>query len=179
MTTDRRTTLIAATAHVAKQHGVQNITLEAVAEAAGISKGGLLYHYPTKDHLFIALSEYAISTFQRAFTAHQHAGKNPHEAYIYATLDGLADTEHLMHHTAGILVAAAQSPEALALWQAEYARLRSVLAASECPPHLSLLIQTACDGAWFSVLLGLQHREGGDLHRALHVLLDVLETEAA
>ena len=34
-----------------KEEGVVKLTLEAVAQRAGVSKGGLLYHYPSKEAL--------------------------------------------------------------------------------------------------------------------------------
>ena len=40
---------------VIERQGIANVTLEAVAAAAGMSKGGLLHHFPTKDHLVEAL----------------------------------------------------------------------------------------------------------------------------
>jgi AcrR family transcriptional regulator len=41
--------ILAAARQVISSHGVPRLTLEAVAAQAGISKGGLLYHFPTKD----------------------------------------------------------------------------------------------------------------------------------
>lgn len=37
--------------------GAANLTLDAVAQAAGVSKGGLLYHFPSKDALLAAMLE--------------------------------------------------------------------------------------------------------------------------
>lgn len=37
------------------EQGAWRLTLDAVAEQAGVSKGGLLYHFPTKDALLQAL----------------------------------------------------------------------------------------------------------------------------
>jgi AcrR family transcriptional regulator len=37
--------------------GASNLTLDAVAQTAGVSKGGLLYHYPSKDALLVAMLE--------------------------------------------------------------------------------------------------------------------------
>jgi AcrR family transcriptional regulator len=37
------------------EEGIAALTLEAVAKRAGVSKGGLLYHYPSKDKLVEAL----------------------------------------------------------------------------------------------------------------------------
>jgi AcrR family transcriptional regulator len=38
-------------------HGATEATLEMIAEAAGVSKGGLLYHFGSKDDLFAAFGE--------------------------------------------------------------------------------------------------------------------------
>jgi len=37
--------------------GAANLTLDAVAHSAGVSKGGLLYHFPSKDALLAAMLE--------------------------------------------------------------------------------------------------------------------------
>jgi len=37
--------------------GASNLTLDAVAQAAGVSKGGLLYHFPNKEALLAAMIE--------------------------------------------------------------------------------------------------------------------------
>ena len=50
----RATLLDAAEAVVARQ-GIANLTLESVAAEAGMSKGGLLHHFRTKDRLIEAL----------------------------------------------------------------------------------------------------------------------------
>lgn len=48
---------------IAAQKGVGQLTLEAVAEKAGISKGGLLYHFPGKKELIIALMDSYVCAF--------------------------------------------------------------------------------------------------------------------
>lgn len=51
----QRDRLFCATLSVALEHGFGRVTLDAVAERAGISKGGLLYHFPSKTKLITAL----------------------------------------------------------------------------------------------------------------------------
>lgn len=46
---------------IAAEKGVGQLTLEAVADRAGISKGGLLYHFPGKKELIIALMDSYVS----------------------------------------------------------------------------------------------------------------------
>jgi len=43
--------IIAAARRIVQRDGVAHLTIEAVAREAGFSKGGVLYHFPTKDSL--------------------------------------------------------------------------------------------------------------------------------
>ena len=52
-----REKLIEAVHHVVRSQGPANLTLENVAQAAGLSKGGLLYHFPSKDELIRGIVE--------------------------------------------------------------------------------------------------------------------------
>lgn len=50
-----RDVVLDAAESVILEQGIAALTLEAVANRAGVSKGGLLYHYPSKDKLVEAL----------------------------------------------------------------------------------------------------------------------------
>lgn len=51
-----RDRILDAAYRVASDHGAGHLTLEAIALAAGVSKGGLLYHFPSKEALIAALA---------------------------------------------------------------------------------------------------------------------------
>lgn len=57
--------VFAAMQRVIARQGVPHLTLEAVAAEAGISKGGLLYHFPSKDSLWQGLLEDFHTNFAR------------------------------------------------------------------------------------------------------------------
>lgn len=52
-----RERIFMAAEQVVSEVGAARLTLDAVAQAAGISKGGLLYHFPSKDALMGAVAE--------------------------------------------------------------------------------------------------------------------------
>ena len=52
-----RDRLLDAAEALARTVGAANLTLDAVAQAASVSKGGLLYHFPSKDALLAAMLE--------------------------------------------------------------------------------------------------------------------------
>jgi AcrR family transcriptional regulator len=56
-TCSARDRLLDAAEALARTVGAANLTLDAVAQAAGVSKGGLLYHFPSKDALLAAMLE--------------------------------------------------------------------------------------------------------------------------
>ena len=56
-----RDALLDAADHIVASRGVARLTLEEVAREAGVSKGGLLYHFKSKD----ALTEAMIGRFKK------------------------------------------------------------------------------------------------------------------
>lgn len=51
----KRDDIVAAAIRVARREGVLGLTLDAVRQEAGVSKGGLVHHFPTKETLLLAL----------------------------------------------------------------------------------------------------------------------------
>ena len=66
---DTRAKLLDAAAAVVRRDGAQALTLDAVAAEAGVSKGGLLYHFKSKRELLDALVERWLDEFQREIDA--------------------------------------------------------------------------------------------------------------
>ncbi|MGB6073132.1 MAG: TetR/AcrR family transcriptional regulator [Rhodococcus sp. (in: high G+C Gram-positive bacteria)] len=55
MSSDTRDRILDALESMLIEHGMTKVTLDSVAAAAGVSKGGLLYHFKTKDVLIAAM----------------------------------------------------------------------------------------------------------------------------
>ena len=75
--------ILGATREVAVKYGVSQLTIDAVAEAAGVSKGGVLYHFPSKKSLITALmQQYVDHLSQELETALSHQkGKSYHGTF--------------------------------------------------------------------------------------------------
>ncbi len=58
-----RDRLLDAAASLVPRRGAGELTLDAVAERAGVSKGGLLYHFPSKDALIKAMIARMVEAF--------------------------------------------------------------------------------------------------------------------
>lgn len=60
-----RDRILDASERLVAQTGASHLTLDAVAQSAGVSKGGLLYHFPTKEALLEGMVERHIGAVER------------------------------------------------------------------------------------------------------------------
>jgi len=74
--------LLDAATTIIMDHGVHQLTLEEVASIAGVSKGGLLYHYPSKEALLTAIVERLQTEQNDLYEALQREGYGPVEAFV-------------------------------------------------------------------------------------------------
>ena len=56
--------ILQATERVVLKQGAGNLTLDAVVKESGVSKGGLLYHFPNKDALLMAMLDRFVFTYR-------------------------------------------------------------------------------------------------------------------
>lgn len=57
---DTRKKILKAASNIAQQVGSAKLTIDAVAKEAEVSKGGVLYHFPSKKKLIAGLLEYSV-----------------------------------------------------------------------------------------------------------------------
>jgi AcrR family transcriptional regulator len=85
-----RERILASAVQVAIREGIPAMTLDAVAREAGVSKGGLLYHFSSKDELVAAILEHHAARIQKALEANMAADDNPRGRWFRA----LVQTSH-------------------------------------------------------------------------------------
>ncbi|TPK96640.1 TetR/AcrR family transcriptional regulator [Mesorhizobium sp. B2-4-12] len=105
-----REKILAAAADVARESGPGSLSLEAVASRAGVSKGGLLYNFPTKAKLMQGLVEGYLREFEQALEAanSNDNGENPLAVYIRLSAN---DCEEKQPSASWIFSAIAEDPD--------------------------------------------------------------------
>ncbi len=86
-----RERILASSVRVALRDGVSAMTLDAVAREAGVSKGGLLYHFASKDELIAAMLQHHAARIQKTVESRMAADPNPQGRWFRAlmqTIDG-------------------------------------------------------------------------------------------
>jgi AcrR family transcriptional regulator len=131
------------------------LTLDAVAQEAGVSKGGLLYHFSSKAQLLDAVVDRWEASFQAEIDA--AADGEPGgwiRAYVDVSAHDLADP-HTREIDSGILAVLALQPERLEAVRARYEGWQERIADDGIDPVDATIARLAADGLWFGELLGL------------------------
>jgi AcrR family transcriptional regulator len=152
---DTRSQLLDAAEAVVAQEGVRNLTLDAVAARSGISKGGLLYHFRSKEDLAAAMIERSIAWFDDALS---EAGANDDDAtgrftraYLKASLGMTPLTGAGFDKLCSAITTALLSyPEKLAPVREQGGRTQRDIEADGIDPVLATIIRLAIDGLWLS-----------------------------
>ena len=156
---DTKTRILDAAEEVVLRDGVARLTLEAAAAEAGLSKGGVLYHFPTRDALVAGMVAKIIDEFDRDIEQRLEGDPGPGaftRAYIGATMQPSAprpDREDRLG--AALIAAAAAQPDLLAPLQEAADRWQHRLEHDGLDPTVATLLRLACDGLWMCDLFGL------------------------
>src|SRR5699024_7061579 len=86
---DTKTLLLQSTSRIISERGFGRLTLDAVCKEAGVSKGGLLYHFPNKEALIQGLNYYVLQNTQQYIHEEEKNSKSFTEAYLRATIKSL------------------------------------------------------------------------------------------
>lgn len=166
-----RRDLLAAATRIVLRDGPARLTLDAIAREAGSSKGGVLYHFPTKDALVVAVVAAELARFEaaaaRAFAADRPTPGRALRAYVNATFDDALPEPDI---AAGLLAAVAANPDLLAPLRANAAAWQRRIAADGLDPTLATAVRLAADGLAFNDLFGAAP-PAADRHRLRQELL--------
>jgi len=109
-----RDRILASAEAVAREAGPANLSLDAVAAHAGVSKGGLLYHFPNKASLLAAMVEGFLADLDRRLQEQEKARGGGPDCVLQAYLDIFLEEQRSKRPPpSGILAAMAESPEFL------------------------------------------------------------------
>jgi AcrR family transcriptional regulator len=146
---------------LAQTAGVAALTLEAVAEKAEVSKGGLLYHFPSKQALIAGMVEGLCRTFDDLAAAARQADPEPLGRSARAYLS--AASGELWHSSRWLALVGALvlGPDLANAWRADVLAGRAADAAENTDPVAAAIVRLAADGLWVGGVLGLPMPDQG------------------
>ena len=171
-----RKAILQAAEAIVKRIGAANLTYDALVRESGITRGGITYHFPTKEALLRALVEHDTARWRETVEA-ERAQDGPLatlRAYIAGNARHDADSARLC---AGLLGAAASAPDLNDPWRAYFSGLRADL--EQAPdPQLALILALAMDGLFWLETMGLTRFQDGEraaLLARMRALVDAME----
>ena len=138
------------------QNSFNDLTLDAVAKKAGISKGGLLYQFPNIEALLVGLTNYIFEEFAHSFN--DKAQNDPVEqgkwcrALIETTNEDLEKNAEL---NVGIIAASMLQPELISNMSTSYQNIQTKVEQDLIDPITATIIRLAIDGLYYSELFNI------------------------
>jgi AcrR family transcriptional regulator len=168
---DTRQRLLGAAAAVVRRDGAQALTLDAVAAEAGVSKGGLLYHFASKRELLDAMLDGWLEEFAAEIETAEE-GRGFAHGYVRASdMSGWAAADRATEF--GLLAAMVDQPGTLRRVRERYAAWQERLAAEAADPVEATVARLAADGLWLNDLLGLAPPAGELRGRVMARMLEL------
>ncbi|NJP68043.1 TetR/AcrR family transcriptional regulator [Streptomyces spiramenti] len=175
-----RPLILDAAIRVTEREGITHLTLESVAEEAGLTKGGLMYHFRTREELLVAIQQHLVDTWEGQLRA--ELGGPPEEAddraraaaYVRADAHGSVSKAEL-----AFLVEAAGSASMAEPWQVMINRWVAEPRSADDPRMDLFLARLAADGAWlFEATSGVTLPDDvrAELYRRLTGMVDAPAT---
>lgn len=150
MRPSNRTTILDAAVRVVQREGVTAVTFDSVAVEAGLTRGGLMYHFGSREDLLQAIHEHLAQQWEAAMIA--AVGKNPEDATPAERLAAYARVciQSSTRAELVFLLDAATNTDQVAPWNAVLDRWAPPATdAADDPAALARFIaRLAADGLW-------------------------------
>lgn len=160
------------------RRGPAGLVIEAVAREAEVSKGGLLYHFPSKEALVAGLTARMLDRFDEA--QDELAAREPERpgawarAYLASTVTPQGQpADNSAQLMAGLLAALGRDSAELQALRERFGRWHLRLEHDGLDATTAAIVRLAADGLWLSALLGLPQPQGDTSARVIEALREM------
>lgn len=145
--------LLEAGARLCSEQGVAGLTLQAVADTVGVTKGGVLHHFPSKQILVETIFNQLLEFFDSCLECAMRDDPEPFgrfsRAYVNASFELLLRED--LEQWAALMMSSLTEPALKQRWSDWLAaRVKANEATDSSPTHE--LARYAVDGIWVAVL---------------------------
>ncbi|WP_419911368.1 TetR/AcrR family transcriptional regulator [Candidatus Poriferisodalis sp.] len=178
-----RERILQAAIEVIQTDGAANLTLDRVALKAGVSKGGFLYHFGSKDALMAGLLDETLAVLDDELDDREARFRDndpgARGTFALAYLDYVREPYKAADDTsASILAAAALDDELLANTRATFERWQERLLRDDgLAETTGLLARIVGDGLWLIDLFGLAPPTKAERHEVLDLVSAMISAD--
>lgn len=151
-----RDAILSAAANIVLKRGASRMTLDTVAKEAGVSKGGLLYHFPSKDALIKGMVDHMVQGLtERIRKEYEGDDSGTNQGRWLRALTKANFSSKDLELSAGLTAAVLLNPDLLEPNRRAYETRQSLIEQDGVDVVWANIIRLVGDGIWFSELLGL------------------------
>ncbi|OAF14784.1 TetR family transcriptional regulator [Bradyrhizobium centrolobii] len=169
----RNAALDAALAIIARD-GPGRLTLDAIARESGLSKGGVMHQFRTKEAVLKALLEREMARFEEFSTPYRAKARaesaNPELATEIATVREAVNAPNSA--ALALLAAMVENPDLMAMPRASDEKTIAAIKAEATDPDLAMLRWAAARGLLLGALFGMSPLPKAERERLFERLLD-------
>lgn len=155
MSTDARQRILQSVRDLLVGGGPSSVTLEAVAERAELSKGGLLYHFPSKSALYVGLLEQVRDTVAGEMCKRAAEGDAARAYLDYALPESEEESGFFSSLIAAIRTGEDADPEALRILGESFAAWEQPMRDAIPDPVQAEMIRLVGNGLYLAAIAGL------------------------
>jgi len=158
------------------ESGARHMILDAVAARAAVSKGGLLYHFSSKEALMKAMLDRLVKHHEQAWEKRRKGSTEGSRPGIKAYIQAITERDRKMDRIgSALLAAAAHDPKLLAPIQEVFRQRWTVFVESEVKFKRAAVIFLAVNGLIFLELLSLSPLKIKERNEFLEELLHLAD----
>ena len=166
----KKQALLDIAAGIIGSYGFEALTIDALAKAAGVTKGGVQYHFVSKDQLIIQLLEHLLNSFDEMLEARPQ-GQTWLEAYVSMLLIPEQDGDRAV---ASILAALPPGDPRTSTYEKFSAKWDQAATDSGVEVTLAHIVRLATDALWLERTYSQKpnHDFTNIVHRLLKLIKD-------
>jgi len=172
----KKKAIIDAAAEIISRDGVRNLTMDAVATLAGVSKGTIFYNFESKDGLITAMVRELIDVTDSKISDSQVSDLEPGSwlrGFINTSLRDETESAVLRNLSFAVIAAIGIDTKLLKPMEEAQERWRSNINNDGISAPLGHLIRLAADGMWFSDIAGIPSVSEEERKAVIQLLIEL------
>jgi AcrR family transcriptional regulator len=150
----RKMTMLQSAVKLIASKGIDALTIDALAEATNATKGGVQYHFPSKDDLFVETLEYLLTEYDHAVSEYANKLKGACKwlrAYVELSTARISPEDRVAGAMLAILTSDDPRAEPFRRFTSKW-RKQSV--EDGIDPAIALVVRLAADSLWTERVFG-------------------------
>lgn len=170
-----RRQLLQVAARLASEQGIAAVTLDAVSGASGVSKGGLLHHFPNKNALLDALFDRLLEGLDAEIDEIMRSDPLPHGRFTRGYLGAVVRLREQPAESSGwaqITIALLAEPRLRQRWH-DWVRMRSEEYVGTDSSVDAQIVRLAVDGLWLADMIESHGMDDGTRRALVDRLIEI------